>query len=214
MCRIVLSNRQGISALVTELDSFRQCHTLSSYLRNLELWNGGSGNGLALVKNRKLVFLEKGVDYPVAEIAEALISRDYDWALFHTRQATSIESVNDENCHPFLAEGEHALLMAMNGNENGFDDLRRVFGRITDTEFITRMIARMDLPIPHILSCFQSNTAGFYDGRPFVSKGDRQLLKYRNKEALVFASDFPFGIQGVERLPEKYSWFDGEETLY
>ncbi|MBN1334269.1 MAG: hypothetical protein JW971_10940 [Synergistales bacterium] len=214
MCRILLGNRQGIHQLITDLRSFPQGPTLASYLHDLELRDGGNGNGLALLKGGELIFLKKGVRYSVEDISGEILSRtDYDWLLFHTREA-SIGNISDENCHPYLAGGKHTLVMAMNGNETHLHGLSRILGEKTDSEFITRMIVDMDLPMPLCLSCFQSNTAGFYDGKPFLSKGDRQLMKYSKDEGLVFASDFPFGLDNLEKLPERYCWFNGEERIF
>lgn len=214
MCRILLANRQGINELIKDLKSFQQGPTLTSYLHDLELRDGGNGNGLAMIREGELIFLKKGVRYSVEDISGEISSRnDYDWVLFHTREA-SVGQISDENCHPYQAEGKHELIMAMNGNETHLHGLSRIMGEKTDSEFITRMIVDMELPMPLCLSCFQSNTAGFYDGKPFVSKGDRQLMKYTSGRGMVFASDFPFGLGNLEKLPEKYCWFNGEESIF
>ena len=70
--------------------------------------------GFALLKNKKIIKIEKGVKLDVRDIAQILRKTDYDWALFHTRLA-SIGTISDENCHPFVRNN---MLLAMNGTEN------------------------------------------------------------------------------------------------
>ena len=57
--------------------------------------------GVALLKDNKIIKIEKGVKLDVRDIAQLLRKTDYDWALFHTRLA-SIGTISDENCHPFV----------------------------------------------------------------------------------------------------------------
>lgn len=209
MCRLLLANRSGIRALCEKLAHFPNCPDLASYLRGLELKDGGHGNGLALVSQGSLSLLEKGVTLGTERIASIMGCFDYDWALFHTREA-SLGTVTDENCHPFVVEGDRKLVVAVNGNEIQMGPLAALEG-ITDSEFIARMIISMGLPFPEALGCFCSNFAGFLDGRPFVRKGDRQLQLFRQGEALVFASDFPYGLDNVTGLEEHYCWIDGQE---
>ena len=44
--------------------------------------------GVALLKNRKVIKIEKGVNLDVRDIARVLRKTNYDWALFHTRLAS------------------------------------------------------------------------------------------------------------------------------
>lgn len=46
------------------------------------------GIGFALLKNKKVIKVEKGVNLDVRDIARVLKKTDYDWALFHTRLAS------------------------------------------------------------------------------------------------------------------------------
>jgi hypothetical protein len=209
MCRLLLANRSGINELVQALASFPNCPHLSDYLKGLELKDGGHGNGLALVKNGQLTLLEKGVALGSDHIASLMESSDYDWALFHTREA-SLGTVSDANCHPFVVEGNPHLVVAVNGNELQMGPLAALLD-ITDSEFIARMTVSMKLPFPRALSCFASNFAGFVNGRPFVRKGDRQLQLFQKGEALVFSSDFPYGLENITGLEEHYCWIDGQE---
>ena len=83
--------------------------------------------GFALMKNKKLIKFEKGVNLDVREIAKILKNTDYDWALFHTRLA-SIGEKCDENCHPFKRGN---MVMAMNGTERSVSFLSKI-NDITD----------------------------------------------------------------------------------
>ena len=87
--------------------------------------------GFALMKNKKLIKFEKGVNLDVREIAKILKNTDYDWALFHTRLA-SIGEKCDKNCHPFKRGN---MVMAMNGTERSVSFLSKI-NDITDTEAI------------------------------------------------------------------------------
>ena len=93
MCRIVLMNKQG----ERELD---KKYGLDKYLKFLEEQLGGHGNGFAMLKNKNIIKLEKGVNLDVRDIANTMKNTDYDWAIFHTRLA-SVGEKNDKNCHPF-----------------------------------------------------------------------------------------------------------------
>lgn len=119
--------------------------------------------------------------------------------------------MTDANCHPFVVDGDPDLVMAVNGNEFPMWPLAALQGT-TDSEFIARMIVAMNLPFPQVLGCFASNFAGFVNGRPFVRKGDRQLQLFRRGGALVFSSDFPYGLDDVTGLEEHYCWVDGQEV--
>lgn len=212
MCRMLLANRSGVSRLVKRLHGFPGCRTLSLFLRGLELRDGGNGNGIALYGNGEVIHYERGVEMQPERAAAILEGFDYEWAVFHSREA-SIGSIMDENCHPFVIEGRHHLVMAVNGNEIQMTRLGRVLGDRTDSEFIARMIVDMDLPFPETLACFQSNFVGLYDGKPFAKNGDRQLLKFQNGKDIVFASDFPFGLADISKPEQNYCWFDGHESM-
>ena len=205
MCRMVLANRDGIVKLKETLSGIPGCSTLEKYLRNLELRDGGQGNGYALLKDGKVTRLEKGVGLGVEEIARVMDRADYDWILFHAREA-STGSVTDDNCHPFRAVGKADLVAGVNGNEKEVAALAKVAGGITDSEFIIRLVAEMGLPLRETLSIYESNFFGFYDGKPFVKKGNRDMLTWKSGRGIVFASDFPFGMTGLEKPGQDYFW--------
>jgi len=209
MCRLLMANHKGIRALGENLKDFPGCSTMEEYLADLELRDGGHGNGYASFKAGKLVDFEKGVGLKVASAARAMEASDYDWFLFHTREASG-GIVTDANCHPYHITGKADIVAAANGNKRPVAPLAGIMG-ITDSEFILRMIARMDMPLFDTLQVFESNFFGFYNGKPFVKKGNRDMLKWQKGEAIVFASDFPFGMDGLYRPEEGYFWFDGME---
>ncbi len=212
LCRMLLANRSGVSRLIERLEETPGCRTLSAFLRGLELRDGGNGNGVVLFGDGEILHYERAVDMQPERAAAILEGREYDWAVFHSREA-STGSIRDENCHPFVIDGKHHLVMAVNGNETHMSSLSRVIGDKTDSEFIARMIVDMDLPFPETLSCFCSNFIGIYDGKAFAKKGDRQLLKFQSGKDIVFASDFPFSMTEISKPEQNYCWFDWNESI-
>jgi glutamine phosphoribosylpyrophosphate amidotransferase len=204
---MLLANREGIEALIKDLAAIPGCSTLEKYLQDLELRDGGQGNGYALLKDGRVTCMEKGVDLRVGEVAAVMEAADYDWVLFHTREA-STGSVSDANCHPFRASGKAELVAGVNGNEKDLAALAKAAGGITDSEFIIRLVAEMGLPLRETLSIYESNFFGFYNGMPFVKKGNRDMLAWKKGNGLVFASDFPFGMTGLEKPGQDYFWME------
>ena len=207
MCRMLLANREGIEKLKEALAAIPGCSTLEKYLADLELRDGGQGNGYALLKEGRVTRLEKGVNLGVETVAQVMDRGDYDWVLFHTREA-STGSVSDANCHPFRAYGKAELVAGVNGNEKEVAALAKAAGGITDSEFIIRLVAEMGLPLRETLSIYESNFFGFYNGKPFIKKGNRDMLTWRKGKGLVFASDFPFGMTGLEKPGQDYFWME------
>jgi len=132
---------------------------------------------------------------------------DYDWILFHAREA-STGSVSDANCHPFRAVGKADLVAGVNGNEKEVAALANVAGGITDSEFIIRLVAEMGPPLRETLSIYESNFFGFYNGKAFIKKGNRDMLTWKKGNGIVFASDFPFGMTGLEKPGQDYFWME------
>ncbi len=209
MCRLLMANHEGLMKFKETLKSIPGCSTLVKYLADLELREGGHGNGYATFKDGKLKEFKKGVDLHVSEIAQAMESEGFDWFLFHTREA-STGSISDENCHPYHVQGKREIVAAVNGNEKTISPLAHLKD-ITDSEFILQMISKMDMPLFETLQVFEANFFGFYNGKPFIKKGNRDMLIWKQEGGIVFASDFPFGMKDLFKPQEGYFWFDGIE---
>ena len=93
MCRVLLMNKKGEQEI-------ENIYGLARYLKYLEDSMGGHGNGFALLKDGKVIRLEKGVNLDIRDIANIIRKTNYDWCLFHTRFASK-GIVCDKNCHPF-----------------------------------------------------------------------------------------------------------------
>jgi len=201
MCRIVLMNKQG----ERELD---KKYGLDKYLKFLEEQLGGHGNGFAMLKNKNIIKLEKGVNLDVRDIADIIRKTDYDWCLFHTRLAT-IGTRSDENCHPFK---RGKFLLAMNGTENSVSFISRVKD-ITDTEAILDLADKYKLGLVALRN-FSSIFMGFYNGKPFVVAGNTMRIRVLNNpknNAIVFASSFPTVFnQNIFDASECFTWCGGK----
>lgn len=211
MCRMLMGNYSGIMEYMEITHKNVNYPDLKTFLEGLELRNGGHGNGYATFRNGKLLELEKGVNLEISQVAKAMKTEVYDWFLFHTREAGFGGSVSDANCHPFNVKGKKEIVAAANGCEENFIPVSGVKG-ITDSEFVLRMISEMELPLLDTFKVLRSNYFGFYDGKPFVYKGDYGMLKWQKNEGIIFASDFPFGLNNLLHPAAGYFWFDGEES--
>lgn len=181
MCRLILMNKNGEKEI-------ERNYGLTSYLEYLENSFGGHGNGVALLRNGKVVYFSKGVKLSVKEISNVIRKRKYDWCIFHTRLA-SVGSKSDKNCHPFMIGKE---VMAMNGTERT-EELLTKAKDITDTEAILSVKEKFNLEIP-VLKNLSSIFVGFSKGKPYVVANNTRNIKllYKKKDnSIVFASDFP-----------------------
>ena len=201
MCRVVLMNKQGEKEI-------EKVYGLERYLRYLEKQLGGHGNGYSLLKNNKIIKLEKGINLDVRDIADTLKKTSYDWALFHTRLA-SIGSTCDENCHPFKREN---TILAMNGTEHSVGFLSKVT-EMTDTEAILEIMSKYNLGLAALRN-FSSIFMGFYNGKPFVvanNISNIKVLNNKNINAIVFASSFPSKFSwNIYEPTEKFTWYSGK----
>ena len=199
MCRVALINKKGEKEI-------ERIYGLTRYLKFLEKQFGGHGNGFSLMKNGKIIKLEKGVKLDVRDIANEMKNTDYDWALFHTRLA-SVGDKNDRNCHPFR---RGTTVLAMNGTERSVEFLSHTMD-ITDTEAILETITKYHLGLV-ALKNFHSIFMGFYNKKPFVFTGNTQNIKVlnnRKKRAIVFASSFPNEFKNTYETTEKFLWTGG-----
>lgn len=200
MCRVLLMNKEGEKEI-------EKVYGLDRYLKYLEEQLGGHGNGFALMKNQKIIKLEKGVNLDVRDIANILKRTDYDWAIFHTRFAT-VGTISDRNCHPFKRKES---VLAMNGTENTVNFLART-KEITDAEAILETMEKYHLSLV-ALKNFSSIFVGFYNQKPFVVAGNTariKILKYKNSKAIVFASSFPKKFKNVYKPKECFIWNGGK----
>lgn len=198
MCRLVLMNKQGEREI-------ENTYGLEKYLSYLENRLGGQGNGFALMKDRKIIHFQKGLNLSVKEIAKKILSTDYDWAIFHTRLATIGERC-DKNCHPFKRKN---TVLAMNGTEKKIEFLSKEV-KMTDTETILDVITKYNLSL-EFLKRYTSIFVGFNNGQPFVAADNTyniKILKDNLKKAIVFASDFPAGFKNIF-VPEKNFFWNG-----
>jgi hypothetical protein len=182
MCRVALFNKSGEGLI-------EKSAGLKAFLDRLEKDAGGAGNGLALLKNKEIILLEKGVKYSNEEIVKALHETDYDWALYHTR-IPSVGDRTDENCHPFMV-GETVL--AMNGTESITSSIAKLSG-MTDTEAVLRLIKAFDFPFFDTLEKEMNSTyMGFHNGVPYVVTHTKawmgvQMSYDPESDGIVFAS--------------------------
>ena len=160
--------------------------------------------GFALLKENRIIMLEKGLHLDVRDIAKKIKNTNYDWCLFHTRLAT-FGSKNDENCHPFIRK---KTLLAMNGTESSVSFISKALD-VTDTEIILDLISKYNLNI-NVLKNFTSIFMGFNNGNPFVVANNTQrikLLKDKRSKAIVFASSFPAIFKENIYIPkERFIW--------
>ncbi len=203
MCRVLLMNKQGEKEI-------EKTYGLDKYLKYLEKQMGGHGNGFALMKNGKIIKLEKGVNLDVRDIANVFRKTNYDWAIFHTRLA-SIGTISDSNCHPFR-RGE--TVIAMNGTESTVNFLANIKG-ITDTEAILETMEKYHLSLA-ALKKFSSIFVGFYNHKPFVVADNTlriKILKKKNSSAVVFASSFPKKFKNIYEPKNCFTWNGGNLNI-
>lgn len=167
---------------------YDKTYSMLYLLTYLEKSLGGHGNGLVLIKNHKIIFFKKGVEYTVSEIYDELIKKDYDYALFHTRLA-SIGDINDSNCHPFVNE-ENDSALAMNGTIVKFFSFANK-KKISDTEFLFERIKNLNL-IEMLKELIKYDAAfiGCNNGIPFLVKNMGDMRRFKGAPVL-YASKFP-----------------------
>lgn len=207
MCRVFIGTKNAIMR-------YNRLHNLTSLLHYLVNNCGGHGNGIALIKDKTIIYTKKGVDYTYKQAARALLLRDYDYALFHTRIA-SVSTISDENCHPFTYQKRYALIM--NGTINNLSALAEAIG-ITDTETIFNVIKGLDIDTTiKALSTLSPVFIGVAEGLPYVLKNSGALEKWKHKslkpDDYLFASVFPKEVKGVHPLPYDFTWKNGEEIV-
>ena len=204
MCRQVVGNKKGYLLIDKEYGE------LEHFLGWLVFERGGSGNGILLMKDNKIIKFKKNIDLSIEEISNDLRTTDYDYALFHTRLA-SVGSVCRSNVHPFVFSPNFAL--AMNGGENCNDlVLKNKRPDMTDAEMIARAMFETGEHPKKFLDEHTKRTAytGICNGKPYVYTQNEELMMLLKKgDAFLFSSDFPWQFYGKNI----YS-FDIDKSLY
>ena len=197
MCRMMSGTRKALL-------EYEEVNGLEKLLDQLEKQGGGEGNGICLVKRRKIVHYEKGVRLRNKDVLRALLTEDYDHALYHSR-VRSMGSRSSKDFHPFLF-GETVL--AHNGTELGFYELSWGTG-MSDSELIARLISTMEPWVAlEALRSTRSVYMGYLKGIPFVVNAQGQCSCWRDR---VWASTFPWGVGEWRPLPEGTVVIGGEE---
>jgi hypothetical protein len=183
MCRVALMNRQAVFFLGRELDTF---------FVHLEQALGGDGNGIGLLYDSGQVKVRKGISFQATHAAGEMRFAAHcgaSWVLFHTRVATTAR-VTAHSCHPF--QRGH-LVLAHNGHDEPFARLGALVGK-SDSAYIAQTWATRRLPL-EALQYRCGVFLGFYQGHPFVVKGqpsrDLVLAYHSETGALLFASQLP-----------------------
>lgn len=202
MCRLALFNKKGTHYI-------EEFYGLEKYLDVLEKSCGGNGNGLGLITNGKVTFLNKGLKYSNKEIAKKMLITNYDYAIYHTR-VKSAGNIKDSNCHPYMNK-EGDFLLAMNGTISELSKFSK-FTDLTDTEILFRMLDQnkeFNLKFLKDISC---RFIGVKDGRVFASNGGYDRLHFIQKDdILVIASEFPKEFKGTEKTLKNELWLQGDK---
>ena len=167
------------------------------------------GNGLILVKENKVIYVKKGVDYKTYQIANKLAKTDYDYALFHTR-IRSVGKVSDNNCHPFRFGSTYVM---MNGTESGYSGIADMLG-ITDTEAALRVAKTMKVDVCEFFGSLGSNFIGVDKGQVFATSPNsyyKSISIAKEEEAIIIASSLPSVFEELEPIDKPFIWKAGEE---
>jgi len=97
-------------------DKLPEKKQVTEYLDYLETTQGGDGNGIFIMKNKKKFIHFKGVKVKIQEIVDALYKEQpFKFAIFHTRLKTHGEK-SDANCQPIVINNDKCFLVfAHNG---------------------------------------------------------------------------------------------------
>lgn len=166
---------------------------LSAFFQDLEDLQGGDGNGTAaLWPEDGKVKVSKGITLTAAAAAKKVKSfaeQEAEWLLYHTRFATGGPK-SSRNCHPF----QHGkLTLAHNGHDFEIGHLGHSIG-VTDSECLALLWARLSIPLEDLI-LVSGVFIGFFDGMPFVVKGesysDLVVAVAEDCGAVLFASELP-----------------------
>jgi hypothetical protein len=195
MCRLILATKSAVT-------EYEGKYGLLTLLKHLEKELGGQGNGVALIKEKKLQLLEKGVAMKVEECEKIMLERDYDYVIFHTRIA-SCGAVEDDRCHPYVWGNN---VIAMNGTIYGISDIADAM-EVTDTEVVLNIIRGLDSnKAIKVMNATEQVFVGYIEGNPIAVKGRGDLAEFKTekKEDIFIASSFPADVEEVERLAKNF----------
>lgn len=188
MCRLALWNKAGERYI-------NGVYGLEEFMLYLENECGGAGNGVAVIKNGKVRFMKKGVEYTCRDIASKIRLMDYDYCIFHTR-VPSVGAKTDANCHPYR-DGDN--LLCMNGTERDFKGVADVLG-ITDTEAVFQVAMKFNVDLIDICSKECESTfigltdRNFNKGTVFITAKDKAWSGIQcvcRDNIILFASTLP-----------------------
>ena len=211
MCRMLLASKNAIT-------SYDKAYGLRALLKHLEDECGGDGIGYVIVKDGLIqTYFRSCSKDRIAKATKALLRRNYDYALFHTRLA-SLGSVSVANCHPFVSDTRTA--MAMNGTIASLALLSQATEK-TDTELLFNTVSKMS--ISNTITTLRKLAPAFIgicEGRPYLVKnlGDMVEWTYENLDKhndFFFVSSLPsHADDGKLFLPDSFTWIDGTSLPY
>lgn len=170
-------------------------------------------NGVAVVKDNKVNFYNKGLEYTNEDAVNDYYKNDGDWLIYHTR-IKSAGSIKDSNCHPYISKKNKEInfVLAMNGTISNFSSLGEAID-MTDTEIFFRnmVMFNADLKLLEKISC---RFIGFKDGKVYASNNTTfNGLKFIDKDGAIiisssFPKDFPKSIE--YKTMSEGLWIEGE----
>lgn len=205
MCRVSIFNKAGEAHI-------EDTYGMVKFLDRLEKECGGHGNGLALMKDGQIIYLNKGVKYTNEMIARKLARTDYDHAIYHTR-IKSVGEVSSKNCHPYRSGN---TVLAMNGTEQGFAGLARMLD-ITDSEAVLRAAIAFNKDVRDVSADICGATfVGFHKGMPWLvaSASSWSGLQFvKTQDMYVFASTLPAEFKNRKQVSGKRQWYYPTDSL-
>jgi predicted glutamine amidotransferase len=181
MCRMAMFNKEGIG-LVENMRG-----GLLDLLDHLEHSMGGHGNGYFIITVDGRIKIRKGINLTNEMIYEDVIKNMHKikYFVYHTRLA-SIGKISTDNCHPFR---KGRTVLCMNGTEKWTKPFTHE-GE-TDTEALLRICVDGNKLLSDSTGYFNSAFFGYENSKVFMSKGYGSMEALVEKDAFVFASEFP-----------------------
>lgn len=205
MCRIATWSKSGEKHI-------EETYGLLKFFDRLEKECGGHGQGLCLVKDGEIIYLNKGLKYTNEMIVKKLQRTDYDHAVYHTR-IKSIGAITSKNCHPYRSG---STVLAMNGTESGFASLASMLD-ITDSEAVLRAAVAFNKDIREVcVDVCNATFVGFYKGKPWLVARDASysgLQFVKDGDMYVFASTLPAEFKDRKQVSGKRTWYYATDSI-